>query len=98
MAAVSLIVDLDMAYIFMAVVSKSELHVVSLLPAGFFSWLHCSNCFLNFFSCRNPAYDLFWGVFSHFGILSMASFYFQVVHMQMAAKYSVNSKLVKKYD
>lgn len=32
MAAVSLIVDLDMAYVFMAVVSKSELHVVSLLP------------------------------------------------------------------
>lgn len=41
---------------------------------------------------------VYFEVFSHFGILNVASFSFQVVHIQMAAKYSVNSKLAKKYE
>lgn len=81
----------------MAVVGKSYLPVVSLLSQYLLGF--SLELFLEyFFSCRNPACGLFQGVFSHFGILSVASFSFQVAHMQMAAKYSVNSKLAKKYD
>ena len=37
-------------------------------------------------------------MFSHFGVFSVASCCFQVVHMQMTAEYPVNTQLAKKYD